>query len=64
MPTRKRTIRRASGTYIVQNPRGVPEGRMVVKVGGVAYRAGDTIKVSADSMDLDRFVNQGFIARD
>ena len=61
---RKRTTRRASGTYTVQNPRGVPEGRMVVKVAGQTYRAGDTITVSGDNMDLDRFVEQGFIARD
>jgi len=37
---------------------------MVVKVDGQAYQAGDTIKVSGDKMDLDRFVEQGFIARD
>ena len=66
MASRKRTTttRRASGTYTVQNPRGMPDGRMVVKVDGVAYKAGDTITVSGDNMDLDRFVNQGFIARD
>ena len=65
MPRKRTTAtRRASGTYTVQNPRGVPAGRMVVKVDGQTYRAGDTITVSGDNMDLDRFVEQGFIARD
>lgn len=56
--------RRASGTYTVQNPRGIPDGRVVVKVDGVAYRAGETVRVSGDKMDIDRFVKQGFIKRD
>lgn len=62
--TRPAPTRRASGTYTVQNPRGIPKGRMVVKVDGVAYRAGDTVRVSGDNMDIDRFVKQGFIKRD
>lgn len=64
MTQRRTPTRRASGTYTVQNPRGMPEGRMVVKVSGVAYRAGDTVKVSGDNMDIERFVKQGFIKRD
>ena len=63
MPAKRTVTRTASGTYTVQNPRNIPEDRMVIKVDGVSYQAGDTVKVSGDNVDIDRLVNQGFIKR-
>ena len=46
-----------SGSYIVANPRGIPAGRYIVRVGERRYFEGDAF----EGVPPERFIRDGFV---
>ncbi len=52
MPTKKTAI--PAGPFVVLNPRGIPEGRWIIRDGDIRYHEGDTYTGGKAAMWLER----------